>query len=485
MILRSIVLTFILLFTACGGNSNIDTDTKTLLSTLEQNSTILVQDQNITDKNISTPVPIVKPSRTVTIYIHGYSKDGYNRNGVYGDINQDTVVDNLAYMTNLPTMENFDENSTHILAVATYYGDQAPAYYTQKDLDDIDAVTKTYGGGIPRYAAIIAKFAKHVMEETKADKLNIVSASMGSLVTRWLIEKDLENLASQKKIKKWLSIEGVIRGNYAASNDILMDMIDPIMKQHIDTKHMDYDWINSNLDGISAVNPNYKDIKMGFISSTHDKDGALDTFLSINGQLQPNDGVQLLKDTYFAETPNHTPSYTHYYQDHIGIKNDKGAWAQAATFLTSKRKVKITLLDAEISDLHEHINKYFNKRAEIVFQSEVYSPKIYETFGVDDAISERIVAGGALNLIKYKHKNETKEVNQLIFNDYVLNDENNLRVKITGYELDKVLIYGVREISINSSKANLGTVELNIPLENKTFKVSGKDWSGTIKVEIL
>jgi hypothetical protein len=465
MIFKTILLAVLLLFTACGGSGDRDTKTK-----------LLAQERNITENN---------KTKIVSIYVHGYSKDGYKRDGTYGEVGQDRVVDNLSDITNLPTMENFDENSTHILAVTTYYGNEAPSYYTQKDLDDIDAVTKTYGGGIPRYAAIIAKFAKHVMEETKADKLNIVSASMGSLVTRWLIEKDLENLATDKKIKKWLSVEGVIRGNYAASNSILMDIIEPIEKQHIDTKHMDYDWINRHLDGTSAVNPNYKDIKMGFIGSTHDKDGALDTFLSINGQLQPNDGVQLLKDTKFLQTPNHTPTYVEFYQDHLGIKRDRGAWAQIATFLTSKRRVKITLLDAELSDLHEHINNYFNKRAEIVFQSEVFSPKVYENFDIDDAISERIVAGGTLKLIKYKHKNETKEVNQPIFNGYVLNDEDNLRVKITGYELDKVLIYGVREISTKSSKSSLGTVELNIPLKNATLKVSGEDWSGTIKVELL
>jgi len=487
MIFKSIILTLTLLFTACGSGSGSDTTTKTLsaldqnisdINNTEQNTTTIIDEQNIT-------TVAQKLSKTVTIYIHGYDKDGYNKTGTYGEIGQDSVVDNLSYLTNLPTIDNFDENSTQILAVATYYGDQAPSYYTQQDLDDIEAVTETYGGGIPRYATIMAKFAKHVLDITKADNLNIVSASMGSLVTRWLIEKDVENLATQNKINKWLSIEGVIRGNYAASNDVLMDMVDPVMKQHIDTKHMDYDWIEKNLDGISATNPNYIGIDMGFISSTHDKDGGLDTFLLLNGQLQPNDGVQLLKDTIFATTPNHNPSYTHYHQDHIGIKDDKGAWAEVATFLTSKKRVKITLLDATVSNLHEHINKYFNKKAEIVFESEVFSPKIYETYGVDDAISERLVAGGALNLIKYKKKNETKEVNQVIFNDYVLEDEEELNIKVTGYELDKVLIYGVREISLDSSQDSLGTVDINIPLENSTFEIFGKDWRGTIKVEIL
>jgi hypothetical protein len=304
-------------------------------------------------------------------------------------------------------------------------------------------------------------------------------------VTRWLIEKDIEHLASEKMIDKWLSIEGVIRGNYAASNSVLMELVDPIAKQHIDTKHMDYSWIQNNLEGTSATHPNYKDIQMSFISSTHDKDGALDTFLSVNGQLQSNDGVQLLRDTKFSHTPNHTPTYTHFYQDHLGIKDDKGAWAQVATILSSKRRVKITLESAQISDLHEHIHKYFNKQAEIVFESTVKSPKVYENFGIDQDISERIVAGGALNLLKYKKENERKMVGQVIFNDFVLEDEKELSVKITGYELDKVLIYGVREISTKSSKASLGVVELNIPLEDATIEVFGQDWSGVVKVEIL
>lgn len=479
MIYKTFLLTFLLLFTACGDDSkNSDLDTKSTLSQQDTNDT------NTTDTQTNQNIILPKIPKTVTIYIHGYSKTGYNRQGIYGNINEDEAIDNLAEFTNLPTMYNYDENSTNILAVTPYYGDEAPAYYTQQDIDEIEAVTKIYGGGIPRYATIIAKFAKHVMSESGAEQLNIVSLSMGSLVTRWLIEKDIEQLASQKKIKKWLSIEGVIRGNYAASNSILIGLVDPIEKQHIDTKHMDYVWIQSNLEGKNATHSNYKDIQMGFISSTHDKDGALDTLLTVNGQLQPNDGVQLLKDTKFSTTPNHTPAYTHFYQDHLGIKDDKGAWAGIATFLSSKKQVKITLLSAQASDLHEHIN-WLNKKAEIVFESEVKSSKVYENFGIDEAISERIVAGGALNLIKYKNKNESKLVEQVIFNDFILENENELNVKITGYELDKYAIYGVREPSFDSSKASLGTVELNIPLEDATIEVFGKDWSGMVKVEVL
>jgi hypothetical protein len=119
---------------------------------------------------------------------------------------------------------------------------------------------------------------------------------MGSLVTRWVIEKDLENLASNKKIKSWLSIEGVIRGNHLASKDGLMSIVNIFQKQPIDTKHMTYDWINQNL-GTEATNQNYNDIELGFISSTNSKEY----------KLKPNDGVQLVEDTIFSKTPNHDP----------------------------------------------------------------------------------------------------------------------------------------------------------------------------------
>ncbi len=423
-------------------------------------------------------------SKTLTIYIHGFSKTGYKRKGIFGDVESDEVVDDLAKISQFPTLQDYDKESfKNVLSVTTYYGDEAPSYYSLQDINDIEKVTKKHNGGIPRYATIIAKFIKQTLKDSGANSVNIVSASMGSLVTRWLIEKDIEQLSSSETIKKWLSIEGVIRGNWVASNSVIMGIVDPFEKQHIDTKHMNYKWVNKNLDGISATNPNYKKIQMGFISSTHSGDGALDALLSINGQLQSNDGVQILKDTYFVETPNHQPTFTHFHQDHLGIKKDKGALANVITFLSPKKRVKITLVSAKVDDLHEDIY-FLNKRAEIVFQSRVKSPKVYEKFGINDEISERIVEGGALQLYKFSQEKESKPTNQLIFNDFVLENEEELNVKITGFELDKVLIYGVREPSYKSSKANLGSVELNIPLKNDTIQIFADDWSGELKVEV-
>ncbi len=63
----------------------------------------------------------------------------------------------------------------------------------------------------------MAKYTKYVLEQTGAEKATIVSASMGSLITRYVIENNVENLASEKKIGSWITMEGVVQGNYVAS----------------------------------------------------------------------------------------------------------------------------------------------------------------------------------------------------------------------------------------------------------------------------
>jgi hypothetical protein len=158
------------------------------------------------------------PNKTVTVYIHGFDPKGYRESGVFGEDIVEPFFDEIPTYIGIPTTANEEDlNKPNIFASTTYYGDTTPDYYTDADVSELDAVTKKYGGGIPRYALIVAKYAKHLLERTGAQQVNFVSGSMGSLVTRWLIEKDVENLASHKQIARWFSVEGVVNGNYAAS----------------------------------------------------------------------------------------------------------------------------------------------------------------------------------------------------------------------------------------------------------------------------
>src|SRR5262249_57120186 len=122
-----------------------------------------------------------------------------------------------------------------------------PAWYSAQDRAEVDAVTASWGGGVPRYATIVAKFARHVLERSGASQVNFVSVSFGSLVVRWLIEKNVGGLAGEGRIDRWLTDEGVVCGNWPASRADAIHFLDFLNLKPIDVHHMSHDWIDANL----------------------------------------------------------------------------------------------------------------------------------------------------------------------------------------------------------------------------------------------
>ncbi len=456
--------------------SNIKNDTQDIIPVEDSQS----------EQIVTTPVTDQYKERSITVYVHGYDKDGTSYDSVYGYDAYDPMLDKLVEFTGFDTLTTYDaENFTNIVTITPYYGTVAPDYYTPKDKEDIEKITKIYGGGIPRYATIVAKYAKHVMKITGAEHVNFIGASLGALVVRWIIEKDVENLASQKKILRWQSIEGVIRGNKVASNENLVKFVNLIERQPIDVKHMNYSWIEKNLHSPAgeAASLYYKDILVSQISSTR----ATEPFKWLMPKT-PNDGYQALKDTYFsnvvdsAKFEDHDFSHTIFHQSHLGIKKDLGAWASVATFLLPHKRVKITLTGATVENIHEHIY-FLNKSAEIVFASEVFSPKSYEKWRIDDAIDERLYDSGALDIHKYKRDHQHKDFEQVLFDGFVLIDEQNLKLRLSGFEIDQNDMYGVHD-ELNK-REKLGSVDVDVKLQNSTVKFTADEWSGSLRIEVF
>ncbi len=440
-------------------------------------------------------------SKVITIYIHGFDPKGYKREGIYG--NDDYLEENakVANFMGFSTMyeESNSDIGNNLLLSTPYYGNKTPDYYTDQDIKDIENI----GVGIPRYALIVAKYAKHAMEINNAQRVNFLSVSMGSLVTRYLIEKNLENMASNKQIKKWLSIEGVIRGNYAASNKNLVKLVDLFEKQSPDVEHMSYQWIEANLgDPAIGNSPYYKDIIIGFETSTKDNalDGILSAWLLLNDKFRPNDGYQVARDTYFKidDTDKRfnllEPTHTYFHDNHIDLANNKSAWVEAVSFLTSKKRVKITLTKATINDIHEDKSKikimgitagsHDFRPAEVVFSSSIVSPKINDLWSVETPIDERALSGGALPIHKYQSNGETKIVNQELFNDFIVSSEDILKLNLNAYEIDQYLKYNMYELTGKKTE-NLGAGTINLPIKNGTYQLSTEDWNAEIKVEVF
>ncbi len=508
-----------IVFNACGSSGN-DCNT---VDTIKNNDSLTADiNQQLIDGNdsVASVTEILAPSLvdsnkthnpndTVTVYVHGFSSHGAGESDtVYGTDIYESFMDDIPTFLGLPTINNpEDVNKTNVFAATGYYGDTPPSYYTEQDIADVEAVTEEFGGGIPRYALIVAKYAKHLMERTGAKQVNFIGASMGGLVTRYLIEKNVEGLAADKKIARWLTLEGVVNGNYAASKDDLLKIVELFEEPNIDVEHMHYDWIEENIaqGRRTATSPYYKDILIGHETSTRDDlmDHALTWLLVANGQYQPNDAYQVVKDTYFEDVQEDVrfmgqlPAHSYFHENHLSLKDNKGVWAEIGTFLTSNKRVKVTLTKAKIFDKHDTDKKVsiFGhtvvseiNEAEIVFSSKIHSPEVERRWKISDEISELTINGAVPKIVKYEHSGDENVVNQVLFDDLVLENETELQLDLVVNEIDQDFRYGVKENPLKTVDRDydfVGSSSVMIPLKEGTYAFENKDYTYEVKVEMV
>ena len=154
------------------------------------------------------------PARTVTIQVHGWNLSGSTKDSTVGDDRGGgDIVDGIRKFSSLPHGQTAPAAPNQIIATE-YYGATFPSYYTAADEAEVKALK-----GIPRYALIVAKYARYVMQRSGADGINLTCHSMGCLISRYLIENDVGKLASEGRIKRWVSFAGVVNGAALADID--------------------------------------------------------------------------------------------------------------------------------------------------------------------------------------------------------------------------------------------------------------------------
>ena len=510
----------VLAFSACGSDSSEKCVNCLVADSNDGNdsnrSQRIVDNNNTEIKVVDILPPAIEdlnkthnPNDTVTVYVHGFSGHGADKtNTVYGEDEHESFMDDIPVFLALPTINNDkDENKTNVFAATSYYGDTPPSYYTKQDIKDIENVTEKFGGGIPRYALVVAKYAKHLMKRTGAKQVNFVSGSMGALVTRYLIEKNLESLSEDKKIARWLTLEGVVNGNYAASNGDFLKIVKLFERPNIDVDHMSYDWIEDNLASgrKTATSPYYKDILIGHETSTKDdlKEHALTWLLVSNGQYQPNDSYQTVEDTYFHDVAKSSrfrgqlPTHSYFHENHLSIKNNKGVWAEIGTFLTSNKRAKITLTKAKIFNKHEHDIKVTafghtiyseTNKAEVVFSSKIFSPEVKRRWKINDEISNITIRGAVPGIVKYSHNGDEEILNKVLFDDLVLENEKELQLDLEVNEIDQDFRYGVHENLLKAFDRDydyIGSSSVRIPLKEGTYSFKNEFYNYDVKVELV
>jgi hypothetical protein len=207
----------------------------------------------------------------------------------------------------------------------------------------------------------------------------------------------------------------------------------------------------------------------------------------------PNDGVQAAPDARFATTTSQSrllglpPTTAFMHSDHLGIKDHRGAYAEATAFLTGRRRVTVTMTSARVVNLHEIQLPFWDWRpAEVVFENRVHSPSAESRWRGVDPISERLRADAAAQLHLYQTSGETQALGETVFDDLVLPEETELRIDLHAFELDYDPRYQVFETLTTPYDDDMGggTVVVST-LAPGTYSLNVPDWSCELAVSVF
>lgn len=428
---------------------------------------------------------IYEPRVVATIIIDGIDSDGPSASGIVGEDTAHSLIPIVAALIDAPAGYQ-NPMAPNQVTMARHYGDKYPSYYSSSDRKDVDDLTDEYGGGIPRYAAIIAKFSRQVMQRSGAKQVNIVGLSMGAYIGRWIIEKDYEGLASTGKIARFVTVEGVVCGNWAcnAGGSVLSLLEDDYFLPAIDAQHMVYDWLEENLHDprTEMDNPLYAGIQVMHWASTDDSPHQ--RVLTIASG-EPNDGVQIYEDTFFHQVTDRSkyfgqrPTLSHIYATHNTAKDHTGIRAGLIANLTSTRRVRITLLNAQVTDMPE------SGQGEVVFGCRIKSPLAKSRYGITEPINQIDNLGHTIDPVKMR-EDERVTLNQVLFDDFVLPGEQSLTIDFDVREIDFDTFYGIIENPLGGATQSIKSNDVIIStLQPAEYAHNSGEWNGRIRVEII
>ncbi|MBX7258389.1 MAG: hypothetical protein K1Y02_18640 [Candidatus Hydrogenedentes bacterium] len=425
------------------------------------------------------------PSTAIMVYIHGFDNAGWTYTNVYGD---DSTIDDIAGPVN--QIATFTGRPTNIanptapnqVCGATYYGAAPPAWYTAEDIAADNALSGTY---VPRYALRMAKYIKHVITRSGATSAIVLSGSFGTEITRYMIEHNLCNLASDQLISRWMPIVGVMQGNWAASS-INYDLLGPIFGEDPspDIDCMQYGWVDSNISAHATMNSAYYGpIIINQFVATADGDGYITALCN-----QPNDGTNNVSDEKFngytttaalhAATDGvlQMPGLAYYPTEHTGIVDHMGMWAGVVSAAENNIRVTVTM-----TSFYSKTNGDLFGDSEWVFSTKMTSPRAQTLWGVTAPMTDVSYSDGVSPKIELK-KGQTRTPNWVVFDMIIPAGESQLNFWLNAYELDFFNKF-YDEYEIGSTK-DMGAVSTTITGSTTTFTVSNGNYSATFSVVI-
>ena len=455
-------------------------------------------------------------AKTITVWVHGFTnkKPDEVKKMTYGAVKGcGDLLENLAlFGVKRPCGSGADvEKSPQHMVAVEYYGGVAPAWMTPQDIADVEAYPYDQGAkGLERYARIVAKFARWRMQISGATHVQFACHSMGCLITRHLVERDLEQLASKQQIVRWASNTGVIAGARLAR---LYD--NPAIQQGATAIGLELsDFVLMNPDHVMDVtaawdhklyeanNPLFQGIWMHHSVATNPKiQQALGIqLLDLNNPGdEPNDGIMYALDQYFwsqkASGVSKTskgvalPSTRSYaYFDHMANPESLAAAVVSAAALFHGRKVRVVLEELELYDDLEADGPFDLKNqgpppAEVAFEVAVrYDPWLKATYGKDVLVSEQRVAHRSAEVL-VAEQGKVLKPEWVLYAGPVFDAQPSISLDLLLLEADWYPRFGVAEWPLDIHELLLAVKEV-VPLKDHTFEAKNKLARAVIRVEI-
>lgn len=392
-----------------------------------------------------------------------------------------------------------------------YWGAVAPAWMSAADVAEIEALPYDQGTtALRRYALVAAKAIRHRLDVTGATHVNLACHSFGCLVSRTMLEHDLEHLASEQRVVRWFTSAGVLAG---ARLSRLYDNPDVQNVGGLLTFNLQ-DWVVMNPDFVqdTAVawdhalhegnNPLFRDVLIHHVAGTdpHVKAALGIQLLDLNNPGdEPNDGIMYSFDTFFhAQAPGaslHLPNgqvlpstHSFVYEYHEYVPEQPGTVVLAAAGLFHSRKVQITLRSLELKDDREKDSAFdFSENgaapAEIALEAEVrYDPYVLATFGREVLVAEQRLSDRSPELWT-QAEGTSAQPQRRVFEGPVFDDMTELRLDLVLLEVDWYPRFGVVEWAADTDQA-LAEVHAQIPLVDGLVPFESAYAKGELKVEV-
>ena len=362
-------------------------------------------------------------STTITVWMHGF----YNKSPaeieamVYGDFEScgGLLGEFVTYGVDRPCGDlPPGDTAPNQLVNIEYYGAVPPAWMDQTDIDEIEQFGYDGASALERFARISAKAIRHKLQVSGATHVNLCCHSFGCLITRHMIEHDLEGLASENRFVRWFTSAGVLAGARLArlyDNPTVRDTAPLLGLEVNDFVVMHPDFVQDGTcvwdhKAWEANHPLYADMIMHHATAT---DPRIAEALNIalldlnNPDDEPNDGIMYTLDEYFHDqTPEAAfhapdgsllrPSHSALYVDHMTLPGSDTAAMLATANLFHRRKVILTLSELELKQDREHHDPLDGEQgeppAEIMAEVQIhYRPHAPDTFGRDPLVHQTLL----------------------------------------------------------------------------------------------